>query len=157
MKAYGEYISTGFVGTRTQKPSCRCCNGSYAKVGRAAGKKNRLRGLKKSARQQNKSVAVSDLQEYYDSQYEYDGREEYSARQVVMEYNAGIASDFVYSLRNIAPEVSWADSEGSWNNMFEPRALSALPNKMKTYAPLTQQEWQDLIIEAYSNPRYYWY
>lgn len=64
MKAYGDKISAGYLGNKTQKSWCRCCNGNYAKVGRAGNKRNNLRGLKKSARQANRSIAVSELEEY---------------------------------------------------------------------------------------------
>lgn len=64
MKAYGGKISSGYIGSNTQTPSCQCCNGTYAKVGRAKNKRNNLRGLKKSARQANRSIAVSELEEY---------------------------------------------------------------------------------------------
>jgi len=60
MKALGDKKTAGY-GEVTGKPSCRCCNGSYAKVGRSSNKKNCLRGLKKSARQRDKSDIRKEL------------------------------------------------------------------------------------------------
>jgi len=58
LKSYGEI---------TGKPSCECCNGKYAKIGKHWRRKTR--GLKKTARQKYKNidpyedfVARSDLQ-----------------------------------------------------------------------------------------------
>lgn len=53
MQPYGNTKIKGY-GEMTGHPSCKCCNGQYAKVGRAANKKNNLRGLKKKARQEGK-------------------------------------------------------------------------------------------------------
>jgi hypothetical protein len=144
MKAYGDKIGPGYISRPTQKSWCRCCNGSYAKIGRSASRDNNIRGLKKAARRGGRSLVQEGLDDYKDyTEMKYEPYE--SADELIISYNLDLLWDFVNSLRLIAPELSWADSDGSWHDMFEARALSALPHKMKRYAPSDDEEYMELL------------
>lgn len=137
MKAYGDKISAGYMGNKTQKPWCRCCNGSYAKVGRASNKRNNERGLKKSARQASKGAAEEQLYEYlFDEVPSMADTIEQAEKELAEEMNGVIAEQFTIALRKIAPELGWADSsEDDWwlDGWLEMRGLSKLTHKMRSW------------------------
>lgn len=137
MKAYGDKISAGYMGNKTQKPWCRCCNGSYAKVGRASNKRNNERGLKKSARQVSKDTTEEQLHEYlFDEVSPMADVIEQAEKELAEEMNGIIAEQFTMALKSVVPELSWADSsEDEWwlDSGLETRGLSKLTHKMRTW------------------------
>ena len=153
MKAYGDKKTAGY-GTVTGKPGCRCCNGSYAKVGRASNKDNALRSLKKSARQLSKERIEEGIDDNMDHEDLISAHYQ-SGSEIIADYNLGIIYPFIDTLKKIAPELSWADSDSSWDDMFDPRGLKALPWKLKKWAPHTNKEWEELIVKASHKWRYH--
>ena len=142
MKAYGDKRTSGY-GEITGKPNCRCCNGSYAKVGHASNRDNALRGLKKSARQDSKLETKQILEDNDFFEYDHERATEEYEHGIVEDYTQEILCNFMHSLRAIAPELGWADSEESWGH--EPRGLSAIPYRFKFASPHSKEEWSDLI------------
>lgn len=150
MKAYGDKKIPGYAAV-TKRSSCRCCNGSYAKVGRASNRHNSIRGLKKSSRQESKKEIKIELEEnIINNDHYYEASNEF-AHEMIEGYNLDLLNGFVDALRNIAPELGWADSDDTWTVGYgycynpEPRALSAIPYAFKHWAPQLPEDYSALL------------
>lgn len=143
MKAYGDKRTAGY-GEITGKPSCRCCNGSYAKIGRSANKHNAMRGLKKDARRASKSEVLEGLHEFEMLEEDKECWDE-RAEPTMEDYNFDLTYIFKEILIQIAPELAWCDAEPSWDNDYNARALSKLPWKMRSYSPKHPEEYTELL------------
>jgi hypothetical protein len=105
---------------------------------------------KHGARQLSKLQTKQELEEDTISRWDYYDKptEEYGY-EIIENYNQGILYSFMHSLKAIAPELAWADSDpgsvygGHWQ--YEPRGLQAIPHKFRKWTPQTEEDWGDLL------------
>jgi len=124
---------------------CNCCAGTHKTV----VKKSR----RAAARQESKKEIKRELEENTKNLSDFQRAREKYGYEIIQGYNEILLRAFMWTLRTIAPELGWADSDDHWYDM-EPRGLSALPSVFKHWTPQTDEEYSTLlekIIRGNSN------
>jgi len=102
---------------------------------------------KAAARVTSKSDVLEGMHEF--KQLEEDRKHwDKKAKTVVGEYNYRLAWIFKQTLIAIAPELSWCDTEPSWGNDYQARALSLLPWRMEKYSSKNPEEYTEILEKA---------
>lgn len=153
MKAYGDKKLAKY-GTVTGKPSCGCCNGSYAKVGKASNKRNALRGLKKSARQESKALTKELLQGKIDFLYDFKWEIGEFANDYFDECNQIIAWNFIAFIQKIAPELCRTNEQVNTYWDIEPKGLYLLEEYWGEWRPTTPERFTELLEKYSKESRY---
>lgn len=145
MIPYGGKKTSGYTSS-TNRPSCKCCNGSYAKVGRSSNKQNAIRGLKKSARQEDKTIIKEEVKEaddfFYDIRYTVSEFE----RESFSDYNDMICWRFMYMLSKLVPELYRVDELDcdSWGTTHS-EGLNLLPSWWNGWRPPTAEKFTERL------------